>query len=300
MGIGHHTLLDRLAGGETALHTLRQSQVPVLAVPQGFQRLPRRVLVATDFTYASVTAARKAFALLDFAEHVYIVHVSPALELQPDAFAAWMSVFAEGVDPAFERVKAEIALPPSVTVETLTIPGKPSRELLKFAREKGVDLIVTGSRGAGLVDRLLVGSTATGVLRAAECAVLAVPAPSREHRLVWSTTGARETMDDPTRWAEELEAFTKRNVGRIAALEVDDPDIGAQAQEHDYPLLGVSWDHHDQRVEIMLGDFEGVRRHLTRGISGVTAIDLLKDESGRDAILRIAHDPGQTILKLKR
>jgi hypothetical protein len=49
-----------------------------------------------------------------------------------------------------------------------------------------------------------------------------------------------------------------------------------------------------------VGDFEGVRRHLTRGIAGVTEIDVLSDETGRDWILRIAHPPGQTILTLKR
>ena len=101
-------------------------------------------------------------------------------------------------------------------------------------------------------------------------------------------------------WAVELEAFTRRNVGRLASLEVDDPELGAQAQEHDYPFLGAAWDHHDERVEIMLGDFEGRRRHLTRGIGGVTGIDVLRDEHGRDMILRVAHGTGQTILSLNR
>jgi hypothetical protein len=89
-------------------------------------------------------------------------------------------------------------------------------------------------------------------------------------------------------------------VGRLAALEVDDPELGAQAQEHDYPFLGATWDHHDERVEIMLGDFQGTGRHLTRGIGGVTAIDVLRDEQGRDLILRVAHGTGQTILTLAR
>ena len=100
------------------------------------------------------------------------------------------------------------------------------------------------------------------------------------------------------RWAEEFAAFTKRNAGRRASLEVDDPEFGAQAQEHDYPFLGVAYDHHDDRVEIMLGDFIGVQRHLTRGISGVKSVDRLIDGNGRDRILRIAHGDGQTILTL--
>ena len=299
LGVGHHELLDRLFGSETALHTLRQARTPVFAVPPRFNAMPRRIVVATDFTMASVAAARSALALFDSIEFVHLLHVSPPIELQPDAFAAWMSVFGEGIEPAFERVKAEIGLPESVKLETTTKVGKPSREVLAFARSVNADMIVTGSRGVGLIDRLLVGSTATGILRGAECGVFAVPSRSGEQRLVWPATGNRVSLD-PARWAAELDAFTKRNIGRAASLEVDDPEMGAQAQEHDWPLLGLTWDHHDERVDIMLGDFEGVGRHLTRGIAGVTRIDLLKDETGRDWIVRIVHGRGQTLLSLKR
>ena len=297
LGLGHHELLDRLFGGETAIHALRVSRTPILAVPPDFRELPRRVIVATDFSVSSVNAARLGLKLADTATMVYLVHVAPKLELQPDAFAAWMAVFGEGVTPAFDRVKADLGLPASVHVETVTLSGKSSREILEFARSTHADLIITGSRGAGLVDRILVGSTATGVLRGAQCAVLAIPV-GRSERLVAS---AGERVEIPkSEWAAELDAFTRRNAGRLAALEVDDPEIGAQAQEHDYPVLGTTWDHHDERVEIMLGDFEGTGRHLTRGIGGVTAIDILREERGRDSILRVAHGKGQTILSFQR
>jgi nucleotide-binding universal stress UspA family protein len=299
VGLGHHDLLDRLFGGETGLHALRLARTPVLAVPPTFDHLPRRVAVATDFSHASVQAARKALQLIDTAAIVYLVHVAPRLELQPEAFAAWMAVFGEGVGPAFDRVKAELGLPDSITLETVTLSGKPSREILDFVKSTQVDLIVTGSRGAGLVDRILVGSTATGVFRGAQCAVLAVPAVTTERTEAWPHSGRQVTMPHAD-WAAELEAFTKRNVGRLASLEVDDPELGAQAQEHDYPFLGAAWDHHDEMVEIMLGDFEGPGRHLTRGIGGVDAIDVVRDDHGRDHILRIAHGSGQTILSFSR
>ena len=129
--------------------------------------------------------------------------------------------------------------------------------------------------------------------------MLAVPALANERRLAWSPSSERVPIPQ-AEWGPQLDAFTKRNVGRIAALEVDDPEMGAQAQEHDYPFLGVTWDHNDRRVDVMLGDFKGVRRHLTRGIAGVTAIDMLQDEKGRDWVLRIAHGRGQTILQFTR
>ena len=298
IGLGHHQLLDRLFGGETALHVLRQARTPVLAVPADFDTLPERLLIAMDFSPDSINAGRIAVQLFDTVTSVHVVHVAPKLELQPDAFAAWMTMFREGVGPGFERVRQELALPANVSYETETLPGKPSRELLEFADRNGMDLIVTGSSGAGVVDRILVGSTATGILRGAKCAVLAVPA-SGEDRQTWRTLGEGSTVarDD---WASALETFTRQNQGRLASLEVDDPEFGAQAQERDYPFLGASWDHNDERIQIMLGDFQATGRHLTRGIGGVTGVDIIKDQAGRDRLLRIKHGDGQTILTLTR
>jgi hypothetical protein len=83
-------------------------------------------------------------------------------------------------------------------------------------------------------------------------------------------------------------------------MEVDDPDYGMLIQEHGYPLRGVTYDGNDKRVEIMLGDLEGTRRHLTRGIAHVQSVDILHDSDGRDLVLRVAHGRGQTLLTLER
>lgn len=297
-GLGEHEMLDRILGGETALHILRRANVPVFAVPPTFNDLPRRVAVATDFSMASVHAARAAIALFDTISTVYVVHVAPKLERQPEAFAAWMMRYGENLGPALERVKAELEVRPGITFETVLRHGRAAQELLAFAEDQDVDLVVTGSRGAGLIERILVGSTATALIRGTNRPLLAVPAPAGTDRGIEIPRRERVTIPEE-RWAEELNAFTKRNAGRRASLEVDDPELGAQAQEHDYPFLGAAYDHHDRRVEIMLGDFIGVKHHLTRGIADVREIDILQDERGRDRILRVAHGNGQTILTLE-
>jgi nucleotide-binding universal stress UspA family protein len=298
LGIGHHDLLDRMFGGETALHTLRLSRIPVLAVAPNFAKLPERIAIAIDFSEPSILSARAALALLPTVSFVYLVHVAPRLELQPEAFAAWMTDYSGGVEPAFERVKARLALRPGVTVETMTLTGKPTRALLDFAKSAHIDTLVTGSRGAGLVDRILVGSTATGLIRGAHCSVFAVPAPMA----VTPPRGPGASPDEipEHEWAAALEAFTRRNAGRLATLEVDDPEIGAQAQQHDYPFIGAAYDRHDRRIELMIGEMENSTRHLTRGIGDVRHLDLVKDATGRDWALRIAHGSGQTILTLAR
>jgi nucleotide-binding universal stress UspA family protein len=297
-GLGHHELLDRVLGSETALRIVRASKSPVLAVTSRFAELPRRAVIATDFSVASLDSARVALRMFPSITVVYLVHVMSRVEVPPDVFVTWAGLYSEPIPKSFERLTTALDLPPSITVETITLEGKASREVLRFAREAGADLIVTGSRGAGLMSRLLVGSTATGIIRGADCPVLAVPAAPGSDRMV----GVEEFSEGPNlevRWAEELSVFTKRNAGRRTSLEVDDPDYGVLIQEHGYPLLGVAYDRHDQRVEIMLGDLSGTRRHLTRGISNVRSVDLLRDAFGRDRVLRVAHGRGQTLLTLE-
>jgi nucleotide-binding universal stress UspA family protein len=296
LGLGHHDLLDRLFGGETALHALRLARSPVLAVPQTFQHLPARIAIATDFSNASLAAGRTAIEMLPTLTMVYLAHVAPRLELQPEAYAAWINEYGTGVEPAFARLRAELNVPRGVTVETITLTGKPSRALLEFAKAAHLDAIVTGSRGAGLMDRILVGSTATSLIRGAHCTIFAVPTPLGAET---ATMGAVETVVPETEWSARLAEFTKRNAGRQATLEVDDPEIGAQSQQSGYPFLGAAYDHNDRRIEIMLGE-QASTRHFTRGITDVRSVDLLQDAHGRDAVLRIAHGSGQTILTLVR
>jgi hypothetical protein len=99
-------------------------------------------------------------------------------------------------------------------------------------------------------------------------------------------------------WVEDLRAFTNRNAGRRTAMEVDGEAFGAQSAETGYPLRGVAFDPRDERVEIMLGEQGSVERRLTHTIENARAIDLLQDERGRDAALRIVHDGAQTVLRI--
>lgn len=52
--------------------------------------------------------------------------------------------------------------------------GEPYRELIKYAREYEIDMIVLGVRGHTLLEQLMVGSTTDRVIREAPCPVLAV------------------------------------------------------------------------------------------------------------------------------
>ena len=98
--------------------------------------------------------------------------------------------------------------------------------------------------------------------------------------------------------ARLLRGFSERNAGRPTRLEEDSLDVGAQVEENERPLRGVSYDPHGRVVTIMLGDLGTPDGHLTRSIGDVVSVDLKLDALRRDSVLRIAHDTGQTLLKL--
>jgi nucleotide-binding universal stress UspA family protein len=55
-----------------------------------------------------------------------------------------------------------------------------AKEIVDYAKEASIDIVVIGATGRGAVDRLLMGSVADKVIRRAPCPVLAVRRPEHE------------------------------------------------------------------------------------------------------------------------
>lgn len=294
-GLGRHRVTDRVFGDETALRLIRMSHVPVFAAANGLTRAPRRIVVAVDFSETSLRAARLALEVASPNATIYLAHVAPRDSTLYD-WKGWGATYKQDAGDALQKTREQLRVPKDITVQQVLLQGDPATELLAFATSVNADLIATGSHGHGFVARMLIGSVTTRIVRCSTCSVLSIP-----HTAIM--TRVRTTVEPPVvsaiahaDWVEELDTFTKRNAGRRGVLEVDDPEIGAQAQEFDYPLLGATFDVHDQRVELMFGDNGLTGRHLARGIGGVTGIDVLRDDRGHDLAIRIAHGAGQTLL----
>jgi nucleotide-binding universal stress UspA family protein len=299
IGLNHHDTLDRLLWGDTMLGLVRRSDVPVLAVSPSLKSLPRRIVIAVDFSRASAAAMRAAMMLVDEPAEVYLVHVKVGSELPLSEIELWDREYDLALPEAFDQITAGLDIPSGVRIEKVTLRGNPSRTLLEFAKSVDADLVVAGSHGRGAIGRIVVGSVATHLLRGTSCSIMIIPRSAVAHL----TKDYPETVvdQDPTPiemsdWSLRLSDFTRRNAARHVVLEVDDPEIGSQAEVKDYPFLGVDFDHRTRRVEIMLGDAEPGGRHLTHATSGVTSIDVVVDSEDRDAILRLAHGKGQTLL----
>jgi nucleotide-binding universal stress UspA family protein len=58
--------------------------------------------------------------------------------------------------------------------------GSPFVEVVRYAREENVDIVVLGTHGRGAIAHMLLGSVAERVVRKAHCPVLTVRQPAHE------------------------------------------------------------------------------------------------------------------------
>ena len=61
-----------------------------------------------------------------------------------------------------------------ISVHCHSLVGHPADQIVRYATEAGVDLIVVGHRGKSLIERWLLGSVARQVIAHAPCAVTVV------------------------------------------------------------------------------------------------------------------------------
>ncbi len=79
----------------------------------------------------------------------------------------------ERAEKLFEETQ-EIAESRDQKVETESVVGDPSREIIRYAREHDVDQIVMGSHGRSPMSRILLGSVAEDITRRAPVPVTVV------------------------------------------------------------------------------------------------------------------------------
>ena len=78
----------------------------------------------------------------------------------------------------FRRMVSELAIKEGIIAEPVVLGGRPASAIVQFAERVGADMIAAGSHGHGRLERFLLGSVSTGIVRNANCAVLVVPPES--------------------------------------------------------------------------------------------------------------------------
>lgn len=146
----------------------------------------KRILFPTDFSEGSDNALPYA---ADMAKHygakLYVLHVMHDIAQATGWYVPHISM-DELYKDIEKNAKKEIEkygveeLRGFKDIDRTVIKGIPYDEIIKFAKENKIDLIVIGTHGRKGLDRVIFGSTAERVVRDAPCPVLSVRLPGHK------------------------------------------------------------------------------------------------------------------------
>ena len=176
LGLRRHGRLDRALHDETTLSVVRSARCPVLAVATGTTGVPKRVLAAMDFSPSSMDAARVARAIMRPGGTMVLAHVPPSVRSDPRD--GEREIRELGVQAAFSKFAHELAgNGPAIDHVVLhrEMDYSIAELLLDYADGAQMDMICVGSMGQGRLERWLLGSVSTDLVRNGRHTVLVVP-----------------------------------------------------------------------------------------------------------------------------
>src|SRR5215207_3853712 len=290
VGTGKHGALGRLVYGERAVQIARLSDRPVVVVPPAAVASPAAVaMVAVDFSPTSQRAARFAMDLVADGGQLVLVHVKSAVNLSEEGAGWWEEAYQQRTDDLFRRFTAALQPERGITIGTRLLHGDVGPTLAAFARDAGAALIACGGRRHSFIERMLLGSVSTELIRRAECPVVVVPdRQNHSFEEVPAAVGGVVESWDANAWPGLIERFGRRNGGRATQLRFRTASPqGAGSVESGYRLVDASFDRAASRAEIVLSDPASASSQLSHRISNVRAVMVSTDATGRDTALRL-------------
>lgn len=187
MGTHGRRGVQRLLLGSVAEEVIRESPCPVVTVHGNEpteSRPIRTILVPVDFSQHAREALAHAKEIAHtlqarlILQHIIQEQLHPAFyntgifsiyDVEPD--------IEERAQAELERFYTETAGPaaaPDQTPRFVAGPGHPAHEIITFAEDEQVDLIIMATHGRTGLERFLMGSVAERVVRRAPCSVFTV------------------------------------------------------------------------------------------------------------------------------
>jgi nucleotide-binding universal stress UspA family protein len=148
--------------GSVTARVIGHSPFNVLVVPRGVTLSFQKILMGSDGSPGSLAAWEEALGITK--------RQGSSLIAASVARGDTEVILAEEI----LRELAAAAAAQGISVETLTLKGRPDSALLKAAQEQQVNLIILGSHGRTGLARLLMGSTTERVIGQSPCPVLVV------------------------------------------------------------------------------------------------------------------------------
>jgi len=154
----------------------------------------KRILVPIDFSEASAAATKYGVALARaFSAKLHLLHIEPRhdLEIMVERELVVGKYLSDMGDVQGRQNAARELLGKALTEQeehdlqaeyVLRASGRggPSVEIIRYAREREIDLIIMGAHGHGFAAHLMMGGVAEKVVRKAPCPVLTVRQPEHE------------------------------------------------------------------------------------------------------------------------
>ena len=135
-----------------------------------------RIMVAVDGSEFSDAAVDQAISLGGIcSSHIFVISV---VDLYPEQIAVAPTLVEkmsgearEHLDRAAKKIEKT-----GIPFETIVrMGGKPHEFIVQEARERSIDLIVMGTHGRSVLERVFMGSVAQSVIGSSPCPVLVVP-----------------------------------------------------------------------------------------------------------------------------
>jgi nucleotide-binding universal stress UspA family protein len=148
----------------------------------------KQIVIPTDFSEPSEVALRYAKALAEnFGASLHVLHVLDESNLAWVASEGFtpplgLDVRGEAEKNARERLQQVMSDTERAKYRAVLAfrVGSPFVEIVRYAKEENLDLIVMGTHGRGFLAHMLLGSVAERVVRKAPCPVLTVRHPEHE------------------------------------------------------------------------------------------------------------------------
>lgn len=145
----------------------------------------QRILFPSDFSELSLHALDYARTLAEtYGAELHVIHVVD------EAYQYWMALGPNSlpVGPSPEEMVSASSQEigkfiqehlggTSLKVQSRVLVGRPFMEIIRYAGENGIDLIVIGTHGRGGLKHVLLGSVAERVVRKSPCPVLTIRHP---------------------------------------------------------------------------------------------------------------------------
>ncbi len=182
MGLRHHNAVGRALGTDTLRDVLSLGGMPVLAVRPELTALPQSIVVAIDFSRASVRAARLARRLLADDGTMHLVFVaSTAADATAESEEGQHLIETQGIEMTFAQVRNMLDPGPRMKIVSVTRRGDPVAELKAVCEEIQPELVAIGSQRHPFLERLLIGSVTKAIAGDGRWSVLVTPPTAAHH-----------------------------------------------------------------------------------------------------------------------